>query len=116
MTETTHEQRVRLRHLFGIASTDVPCPLTGSYIADRIWFVDAYHYLTSVKKESPFNYVAITPQMDGRYLVCADAYVGEYIKTFEIVGDSMTAAILLAAQAAGVPEIVEILGKVEHGH
>ncbi len=80
---------------------------------DRVWLADVMHTLTGL--DSPnfhFADVCFVPQMNGGFYCTVDAYVPNSLGRKEHCefGDSATLALLRAARAAGVPEVVECMG------
>jgi hypothetical protein len=85
---------------------DAPCPLTGGLAADRVWLADVVAWLA----QEDFQ-----PRIHGGTVWIEGACEGP--RKWQSVEDKCsTAALLLAAQAAGVPEIVAILGDSTHGN
>jgi len=83
---------------------------------DRVWLADVIHTLTALDSPSShFADVRFVPQLNGGFYCTADAYVPNSLGRKEHCefGDSATLALLLAARAAGVPEVIAACGLKE---
>ena len=88
-------------------------PAADAREVDRVWLADVIHTLTALDSPSShFADVRFVPQLNGGFYCTADAYVPNSLGRKEHCefGDSATLALLLAAHAAGVPEVAEAMG------